>query len=1247
MTYDPIADQEKPPLKRLLGFMGKKRQSAIAFAAVLAVLSTGLGLVPYVTVYLIAEKVLGNGEGWLYGQSYVTLGLAALLAILGKGWLYAWSTRLAHLAAFPVLYDIRILLAKKLATLPLGFFHTHSAAEIKEMMSEKVEQLEAGIAHYIPEMTASTAVPFLTVLTMFLVDWRMGLAALLYAPLVYFSFKWVVKRLGAMMPGFQQQRMKLMEVVLQYVYGMKVIKAFARAEETYDSFRRVVEETSQEMLQINLRIWRYKGLVVGLSRAGLLFVIPAGIWLYSMGTLGIPTFIFFVLMTLGFGKTVFNVVHGGSHAMDVVKRSMDSITAFLQEKSLAEPEQPVRPQGGEIRFDGVDFSYDGKRKVLKQLSFTAREGQVTALVGASGSGKSTIVRLASRFWDAESGSVMLGGVDVRRMSSQELPRQVSCVFQDVFLFNDTIMENIRIGKPGARDEEVIAAAKAASCHEFIMALPQGYRTELGEHGGRLSGGQRQRVSIARAILKDAPILLLDEATAYVDAENEARIQEALSALLRPKEGKPKTLLVVAHRLGTITEADQIIVIHEGTVETAGTHHELLARQGRYAQMWQAFMATEQGMAGERGEAGNQPVEVEKAGVARTDEGLPRGGNAARPAGAAAGAGSEPAEASLDSEARLYARLGAKNSYWRKLLSLAGPERGRLLRACLYPLLAAPLIALTTWSMMAVIRAVAADRIGEAWSYAAVLLLCLAGQVVLTMASFRGFERYDNAVGRRLRIYLGRHLRRLPMGFFLAHDAATIQNRLTVDVAGLSVYDSIGSLIRGVVAPALLFAALLRLDWRLALCALLGIPAYLWMTRGINRMFDDAMSRQQQAKAAANSRMLEYIQGIPVIRSFASGDTRLRRYEQAMAAYRDANMAVQNRMTPYQFWYSSLFEIGFAAVLLAGSMLYASGHLFGMTLLLFMILMLGFFEPIPLLDYTLARRGYLAAAGRVAEVLDAAPLAEPAAEPQRQPAGFGLELDGVSFAYEDRSGNSALTIRDLSLTIPERSMTALVGPSGGGKTTLLHLMARFWDVQSGQIRIGGMDVRDMRMDTLMKHISVVFQDVYLFHDTIMGNIRFGRPEARREEVIAAARAARCHDFIAALPDGYDTMVGEGGSTLSGGEKQRISIARAILKNAPIVLLDEATSSIDPENEWEIQAALRALSANKTLIVVAHRLSTIQHADQIVVMDQGQIVQRGSHRQLLAEEGLYRRFCEERSRAQSWRISGDRKKETASL
>ncbi len=420
--------KEAPPLKRLLSFLGKRRMLLIA-GAVLAVFSTALRLVPYLIVYLIAEKVLGAGEGWLQSQSYLVLGSAALAAILGKSWLFAQATKFAHYAAFPVLYDIRIALARKLATLPLGFFQVIDTARIKNTMNEKVERLERGIAHFIPDMTASTAVPLLTVAAMLAVDWRMGMAALLYVTVVYFSFKWVVGRLKVLGPGLQQQQVRVIRMVLHYVYGMKVIKTFARSEESCDEFRAVIEDTSANMKAINLVMLRYKGVVVGLSRAGLLFVVPAGIWLYAAGSLTIPVFVFFVLMTLSFGKTVFNAVHSGSHAMDTVKQSMESVTAFLNEPSLAEPLQPQVPQRHDVRFEDVAFTYDGSRQVLRKLSFAAAEGKVTALVGASVSGKSTIVRLVSRFRDVGGGKVTIGGVDVREMTSWSWPNKCRAYFR--------------------------------------------------------------------------------------------------------------------------------------------------------------------------------------------------------------------------------------------------------------------------------------------------------------------------------------------------------------------------------------------------------------------------------------------------------------------------------------------------------------------------------------------------------------------------------------------------------------------------------------------------------------------------------------------------------------------------------------------------------------------------------------------------------------------------------------------------
>ena len=1206
-------------LKRLLSSMGARR--LLLFAAILlATLSTALGMVPYFIVGLMAEKILNAGAGKLSELSFVFYGFGALGAVLAKGILFALSTKLSHLAAFPVLYDIRIMLAEKLTRLPLGFFQLHEPAKIKSMMNEQVDALEHGIAHFLPSMTASTAVPFLALIFMFSADWRLALAVLLYAAVLYFIFKVVVKKVMGLVPQMQKVRIALQSTLLHYIYGMKVIKAFARSEESYDRFRSELKSLAAQTEQIDSRMLGHKSIANGLSRLSLIFLVPTGIFLYAQGTLALPVFIFFLLMAMSFGKTFFNFIHGGSHILGSVRLCMDNVDSFMAQPILKEPEVPKAPHHTGIDFNKVSFSYGNGKKALHEVSFSAKPGTMTAIVGPSGSGKSTVIRLLSRFWDVEGGSVSVGGTDVRDIASGDLARHVSCVFQEVFLFNDTLFENIRLGKPDATLEEIVAAAQKARCHDFITALPQGYNTRIGEHGSTLSGGQRQRISLARALLKDSPVLLLDEATAFVDAENEAAIGEVLKGLLKPENGRPKTLILVAHRLSTIRHADKILVLDQGKLEALGTHEDLLAISPLYTGMWKAFQRSEDGLTlrrrstvPEEGKTSLNPKRVATSPDHQKDEGK--------------------------EERESFHFLTKDTSYLKKLLSLAGKDRAKLLKACVYPILMAVLFSTSALCLVRILSSLLSGHIPSAWAYAGALLSSQLLLLLLERLCQQSFCRYDNTVAGRLRLFLGRHLRRLPMSFFYGRDGATLQARLTTDVTSLALNDSLANLIRGTLTPFLLFFALLKLNWALALISLAGLPLYLWMTSSINRALKETEQQQKEAGAKVSSKTLEFIQGIPVIRAFALPDMRLSGYRKAIKDHMDADMSALNRYIPYEAWYGALYETGFSAVLFFAGILLNTGRMDGFTLLMFMILLLGALEPLPLLGYVTARRKFLTACDHLGEILDSPALSEPDSKEEKAPKGYDVAINSVSFSYRKANGAfkgkaSEKTLQNISLTVPERTMVALAGPSGGGKTTLLHLIARFWDADEGSILIGGADIRQMRLDTLMKHISIVFQDVYLFRDTIFNNIRFGKPDASAEEVVAAAKAARCHDFIEKLPEKYETIVSDGGASLSGGEKQRLSIARAILKDSPIILLDEATSSVDPENEWEIQEALMALAADKTLIVVAHRLNTIRHADRIVVLDNGQIAEAGTHEQLLHGNGLYTRLW-----AQSSNCNGD--------
>jgi ABC-type multidrug transport system fused ATPase/permease subunit len=357
-------------------------------------------------------------------------------------------------------------------------------------------------------------------------------------------------------------------------------------------------------------------------------------------------------------------------------------------------------------------------------------------------------------------------------------------------------------------------------------------------------------------------------------------------------------------------------------------------------------------------------------------------------------------------------------------------------------------------------------------------------------------------------------------------------------------------------------------------------------------------------------------------------SRIQSYADIIRKYRDASIAINRKLTPYTSVYSISFELGFSLVLIVGGYCIRTGTLEPSSFMVFLLLAICFYEPLPLMDYAMFRRLYMSTVRHMNDIIQADDLPILPARSQRSE-DCRIDFRNVTFGYDENP-----VLRDFSLSIPAKGTTALIGPSGGGKTTILNLIARFWDIQQGAITIGDTDVRSMEPDELMKLLAFVFQDVYLFNDTVANNIRYGKPDATMEQVMEAARKARCHDFIMKLPEGYDSVVGEGGGLLSGGQRQRISIARAILKEAPIVLLDEATASIDPDNERYIQEAFDELARDKTVIIIAHRLNTVRRADRIAVIDEGRVVQSGTHKELIGRQGIYRRFWEERRSVRNW-------------
>lgn len=483
-----------------------------------------------------------------------------------------------------------------------------------------------------------------------------------------------------------------------------------------------------------------------------------------------------------------------------------------------------------------------------------------------------------------------------------------------------------------------------------------------------------------------------------------------------------------------------------------------------------------------------------------------------------------------------------------------------------------------------------------------------------------------------RMQLAEHLRYLPMGYYNENSLGRIMSVTTNTMQNL---ENVATRVVMIVCSGLLSTAVITLmilffDWRIGLILLAGLVVFFIINTGLMNA-SAGMAKQKQIKdSALIAKVIEYIQGISEVRAFRLTGERSRDLNKAIDENEHANSAMEIKLIPFMslqsFWLKALGT----GILLASVLLHLGGSMDLFTCLLMIISSYLIYAQLDNAGtYSALLRSVDVCVSQANEIL-ATPQMDISGE-DITPASCDLSAENITFAYEQKN-----IINGISLNIPQKTTTAIVGPSGGGKTTLTSLLSRFWDVDSGSVKLGGTDVRRYSMDSLMKNFSFVFQRVYLFEDTVANNIRFGQPEAPMEKVIEAAKKACCHDFIMQLPDGYDTVIGEGGASLSGGEKQRISIARAIMKDAPIIVLDEATANVDPENEAELVSAIEALTREKTIIMIAHRLKTVRKADNIIVVESGRIAQQGTHEQLMAQQGIYRTFVESRREAASWRI-----------
>jgi ATP-binding cassette subfamily B protein len=520
-----------------------------------------------------------------------------------------------------------------------------------------------------------------------------------------------------------------------------------------------------------------------------------------------------------------------------------------------------------------------------------------------------------------------------------------------------------------------------------------------------------------------------------------------------------------------------------------------------------------------------------------------------------------------------------------------------------------------------------------WLSLGIMALSVLGQFCINLKTtmLQCEAGYHSCADKRIEI--AEHLRYLPMGFFNRNSLGSITNVTTntLEALGDIATRIVMVTTQGILTTAVIAVFVLCFDWRIGLILVAGILLYILFNAIMQRCVRPVAPRKHKADEDLVTQVIEYVQGIAEVKNYSLTEDAAKKLYAAITEKQVADTKLEYAAIPGVTLQNIATKLTGVVMSVMSLKFYFDGT---MELLYCIMMMVSAFLIYESLDsmsaFTALLRNINIAVTKTREIMDMPPMDIEGAE--IRPAKRDIELKNVDFSYDRRK-----IIDNVSLTIPEKTITAFVGPSGGGKTTLCHLMARFWDVQGGQVLLGGRNVKDYGFDSLMKNFSFVFQNVYLFEDTIANNIRFGEPEASMDRVIEAAKKARCHDFIMALPDGYQTVIGEGGASLSGGEKQRISIARAIMKDAPVIILDEATANVDPESEAELTAAIEELTKEKTIIMIAHRLKTVRHADQIFVVDNGKIVQHGTHGQLIREKGIYRTFVEGRQEAASWKLS----------